>query len=363
MAAHAGTDVLYSTLADLVDDVGVSQQGATKADHVGLTLENGSRGDVGIVHAACGNDGNGKHFLQFCIEGEVDSLTQIHGGMAPIVGIVAAHIGIEGIVAGLLQDLGSCQALFHIAAYFVEHLAGQCAIAEGLHHVFGRVAQHHREVLSASPLDTLQYLNGQLQTTLQGAAVFIITLVKAGHGELIHQIALMDSVDVHAVKACGLCHGGSTYNATNQVLDLLGGEGTAGDAGIPTVGICRGGDQLTTLLAPCGTIDASAAGSQLQEDLGIVGVDALGHQRCLADKLGGVEVGTGIHTGQETFQFILHYGKTRLNEADTATGTGEIILHAVTVIRTRGLGHAAGTHRCHGEAVFDLHFADFDRVK
>ena len=153
--------------------------------------------------------------------------------MCPVPGIVSAVIGIEHIIACILQILCGLFALCHVSADFPVVFPGHGTLAVALHFADGRIAQRDGEVFAALGLDGLDDLGREAVAVFKAAAVFIGSLVEELHGELVEEVSLMDCVDFHTVHPgfhAQLCCLGKGFD---DLGDLFPGHLGADDLLIP----------------------------------------------------------------------------------------------------------------------------------
>ena len=100
-------------------------------------------------------------------------------------------------------------------------------------------------------------------------------MVEEGDGELVNQVAFVDSVDLHTVKASPLGVESAVAELLDNVMDLIHSQLPA-DLVQPSVHD-GGGGHRGILAQVGGDGHAAEATGHLQPDLGAIGVDALGH--------------------------------------------------------------------------------------
>ena len=164
--------------------------------------------------------------------------------MIPVPGIIGSSIHIQCIIAGINQDLRSCNAFLDILSDLRVFLLRQTSLPKTLHTALQTVAQRYRKVRSADLFDSPDNLCGNTQTVFQRAAEFITAFIKQSNGELIQQVAFMHRMDFHTVKACLFRNRRRFDEAPDQIHDFLFGHFTMCDTGIKAVGVFTWSDML-----------------------------------------------------------------------------------------------------------------------
>ena len=158
----------------------------------------------------------------------------------PIPRVVRAVIGVEHIVARVLQIFRRAFALLHIAPDFLVFLARNCALAQSLRLAENGIAQRNGVILTARRLDGFHRFDGEAVAVLERAAVFVGALIGIGEGELIEQIPLVYGMYLHAVHArlfAQLCR---LRKGAHHLSDLLFRDGAALHVLCPARGQGRG---------------------------------------------------------------------------------------------------------------------------
>ena len=152
----------------------------------------------------------------------------IHRGMGPVPAIVGAVVAVQGVIARILQILGGDFTFSHVPAQLCEFLTGDCAHLE-IDDLGGHgVTQHDGVVLAALPLNGLHHLRSEAVAVFKAAAVFVSAVVVVLQGKLVHQVALVDRMDLHTVHTDVLAELGGFGIALHIVLDFLFGYGPGG---------------------------------------------------------------------------------------------------------------------------------------
>ena len=132
---------------------------------------------------------------------KVAVLGHIYRRMRPVPRVVGSVVAVEHVVACVLQIFCRPLGLFHVAPCFLEFLSRKSAPAHSLGLGYHTVAQGYRKIFAASLLDRLHDLDREAVAVLKRSAVFICAVVHIFESELVQQIALMHSVDLHAVHS------------------------------------------------------------------------------------------------------------------------------------------------------------------
>ena len=243
MTADAGSDVLQTVLDHLRDPLAVGKELAGNAHGIDLAIFDRLRTDLRL-HTAGADHGDVHELFDMGHVCQIAVLGHVHGGMGPVPAVIGAVVGVEHIVAGILQIFGGTLGLCHVTAHLGVLLAGDGAGAEALDLGLHAVTQGHGEVLTAGGLDRLDHLHREAVAVLEGAAVLIGTLVGPLHGELIQQVTLVDRMDLHAVYAGILTELGGLGEGLDDLMDLLDGHLRGGDLRVPTGGQGAGAGQL-----------------------------------------------------------------------------------------------------------------------
>ena len=228
VAKDAGADILLPILDDLGEPLGVGKEVAGEACAVELAVGNCLGCDV-EGHPAGANNWDINEILDMLDILKVAVLGHIDGRMCPIPCVIGAVIAVEHIIARILQILGRYLGLLHVSADLDVILAGESALTEALGLGDYRISERNGEILAAFLLDSLDYLGCETISVLKGAAVFVGPLIDIFKGELVEQIALVDSVDLNAVHACVLEHLGGLSKCVYHLLNLSLGHLSRGE--------------------------------------------------------------------------------------------------------------------------------------
>ena len=298
--------------------------------------------------------------------------------MCPVPAVVGAVVGVEHIIAGILQVLGGAFRFFHAAALFGSGVAGNQAFGKALQLGFNAVAQRNGEVIAAGFLDGLYHFSGKAVAIFKAAAVFVGTLVIEFDGKLIQQIAFVYSVNFHTVNTGGLAQFGGLGKGFNNLMDLFLGHFGNDDIGGPAGRLCAGGSQLVAgiqnglenstgqLVLVQGAHQfgdgpaAAHAGGQLHKQLGSGLVDlvheflqVVEHLFILPQPLAPEGIAQGGDAGND--------------QTDVVIGTLDKKLSCLFVELAAGQFKPAeqrcAAHGAHDDAVFDFNIAYFPRGK
>ena len=152
---------------------------------------------------------------------QIAVLGHIHGRMCPVPAVIGAVIGVEHIVARILQVPGCPLGFFHITTHFLCVFTGNNALGKALQLGLHRIAQGYREILAAGFLDGMDHLHRKAIAVLKASAVFVRAFVEKFDGKLIQQIPLMNRVHFHAVHTGILTKPGRLCEGFNDLMDLL----------------------------------------------------------------------------------------------------------------------------------------------
>jgi len=215
VAADAGLDLVLLTGLDLMYPVVIDEVLTGDGNGVepsGLDL----LGGLDRIHTACADDGLVGELLDVLDVLEVAVIRHVLRRMRPVPCVVGAVVAVEHVISGVGQILDCALGLLHVAAELLEVLlVRHRALAPVLRLGDDGVAQGDGEVGAAGSLDGLNYLDREAETVLEGAAVLVGAVVHVGDGELVEQVALVDSVNLNAIDT--------------GVHELLGGLGKGFD--------------------------------------------------------------------------------------------------------------------------------------
>jgi len=236
VAADAGLDLVFLAVEDLEDPVGVTEVLTCNCNSVKTAGSDLFRSDLG-GHTACACNGLVGELLDVLNVSQVAVVGHILRRMCPVPGVIGTVIGVEEVIAHVAEVLDGLLGLFHVTAelgdlaccFGNDALAEVCAVGNC------GVTEGYGEVIAAVLLDALNDLYGEAISVLEGAAVLVGTLVPVLHGELVEEIALVDSVDLNAVNACVLKSLCGLAEALDHVLNFLYGERTGHEGRIPAV--------------------------------------------------------------------------------------------------------------------------------
>ena len=295
--------------------------------------------------------------------------------MCPVPCVVSTVVAVEHIVAGIAQILDGLLGLSHIAAELLEvGLVRHRAFAPGLGLGDDGVTQGHREVGAGLTLDLLHDLDREAETVLERAAVLVGAVVPVGHGELVKQVALVDSVDLDAVDAGSAQLLGGLAEGVHHVLDLLDGQRAGHDVFLPAVRdlgsggadvlhVDDGADDLVEEVVlgqhrhpAVDRHGAAHAGGELDEELctGLVELDhvlleLLEHLVVLVQPLTAGDtqrIADALHAGQDQAHAVL------------CAVEQEVSCFLVKVVRLHPAEQGRAAHGALDNAVFHLDIAD-----
>ena len=220
VAENARADIGLAVFEHLGKPFRVSQEVASKARAVKFSCSDGL--GCGIQrHAPRADDGDIDEVFDMLDLGQIAVFRHIHRRMRPVPRVIGSVVAVEHVIARILQEFRGNLGLGHVAACFDVVLAGQRALPEALGLRDDGIAQRHREIRAAGGLDGLDDLSGEAVAVFQTAAVLIRALVDVVERELVEQIALMDSVNLHAVNARVLEQFGALGERVNELLNFL----------------------------------------------------------------------------------------------------------------------------------------------
>lgn len=375
VAADAGLYVLLAAFLDLDDPLGVDEVLAGDGDGVepaGLDL---GRGDLGL-HLAGADDRDVAVVLYVLNFRKVAVVGHVLRRMRPVPGVVGAVVAVEHVVAGFLKQLDDLLGLSHVAAEFLELLAGDGALEEVLRLGDDGVTQGDGEVRSGFLLDLLDDIGGEAQAVLQRAAVLVGTVVEVRDGELVESVALVDGVDLDAVDTGLAQELGGLAEGGDALLDLLNGQrlglvvllpavGRVGGGGAEVLGVHYRAGELADDRVVKAHADhvgdghgTSAAGGQLDEQLG-TGLVELLHVllQGLVEALVVVQPAVAHDVAHP-----LHAGENEAN-AVSCLLKQEIGRFLIEVAGLHPAEQGRAAHGAHDYAVFDLHIADLPGCK
>ena len=315
----------------------VGDQLSRHADEIGLAGAQRFLAQLRRIHAAEGNDRQAAHLLQLAID--LAEILQRHGGRRdfhPVTG-ERSGIGIEIVdKPARLEILRDLQAIFGIVA---EH--GKLVDAD---------AHAERNTVSRCLLDRLEHLDRQAQAVLERSAIGIGPVIEKRRCEGAQQ-AVMGDLHFDAVEA--------------RLDQVAGTRREAIDYGTDVVVVDRLGAEVARRLRHLGRRPQDmrrmfergvAAMGQLAEDLGAMGMDAIGHPAVMGNDLRVPSIDeTPRHLSRRVHRLALED-----DEPDAAPG-------ALLVIGGMGIGWRAveiaecGEVRLEDEAVAQVDFADRER--
>ena len=149
---------------------------------------------------------------------QITGQRHIHRRMCPEPGIVASVIRVQGIRTGFFQKPCEGNALLSVAAEFLIILSGKRALVKASHFTGDAVTDNDRIILSAGLLDFPDDFRCKASPVLQASAIFIRTLVGAGNGKLIQQIAFVNRMDFNTVDAGPFTQRRSLGKALDNIL-------------------------------------------------------------------------------------------------------------------------------------------------
>ena len=377
VAADARLDIFKSVLDQLGHPFGVNQELSCNTYAVDQTVRNRLRTHVGL-HSACADHGNIHELLYVRDVLKVAVLRHVHRRMRPVPGVIRTVVGVEHIVARILQKFCSLFGLFHVSAYLYVILTGHSTLAKALHLGLYGIAQRNGVILAARFLDRLDDLGCETVAVLKAAAVLVGALVKELNGKLVKQIPFVHSVHLHAVharitaKLCGL------GKCLDDLVDLLLGHLGADDIVCPTrglragrcklvIGIQHGLDQRAgqlVLVQRCYQLGdcpgAAHACGQLNEqlcsrfmDLVHKLLELLEHLGILVQILAPEGITNGRDTGDDQTDVVLRALQKQLGS----------LLVKVAARQLKPTEQRSAAHGAHDDTVFDLDVANLPRRK
>ena len=337
-------------------------------------------GSLDRIHTACADDGSVGEVLDVLNILQVAVVGHVLRRMCPVPCVVGAVVAVEHCVAGLFEVLDSLLGLFHVAAELLEVLlVRHCALAPALGLGDDGVTQGDGEVVAGILVDALDDLDGEAETVLEGSAVLVGTEVPVLHGELVKQVAFMDSVDLNAVDAgiAQLLRG--LTERFDHFLDLGAGHGTGLEFLVPAVGGSGSGR--------AGVLNVNDGGSELVEEvvfrqIAHPAVDSHGAAEACGEL--NKELGAGLvelfHVGLEFFEHAvvlpepLAAGDTHgiANALHTGEDQADAVLRAVEeevggllveVVRLQPTKEGGAAHGTLYDAVRYFHIANLPRSK
>ena len=377
MAADTGLDILKSVLDQLGHPFGVNQELACNAHAVNSALGDGLGTYLGI-HTAGTNHGNVHKLLDVGNVLKVAVFGHVHRRMCPIPGVVGAVIGVEHIVACILQELDCLFGLLHGTAYLYVVLTRHSTLAKALHLGLYRVAQRNGIIRTALFLDGLDDLGCKAIAVFKAAAILVGTLVEEFHGKLVQQVSLMHRMHLNAVHACILTQLCGFGKGLDNLMDLLYRDLGADDIVCPTRGLGAGAGKLVAgiqhrldqrtgqLVFVQGSHQvsnrpgATHACGQLNEQLGTRLMDflhkflkILKHLGVLPQILAPEGIAHGCDAGDDQTHVVVGSLQKQLG--------GLLVKMAACQLKPTEQRRAA--HGAHDNAVFDFDVADLPRRK
>ena len=374
VAADAGLDLVLVAAEDLVDPLVVNEVLTRDGDSV-ETAGSDLFGSLHGVHTAGADDRAVGELLDVLDVLEVAVVGHVLRRMCPVPRIVGAVVAVEHVVAGFLEVLDSLLGLGHVAAELLKvGLVRHRALAPGLGLGDDGVTQGHREVGAGLTLDLLHDLDREAETVLERAAVLVGAVVPVGHGELVKQVALVDSVDLDAVDAGSAQLLGGLAEGAHHVLDLLDGQRAGHDVFLPAVrDLGSGGADVLHVDDGAGDLveevvlgqhrhpavdrhGTAHAGGELDEELctGLVELDhvlleLLEHLVVLVQPLTAGDaqrIADALHAGQDQAHAVLRAVEQ------------EVSCFLVKVVRLHPAEQGRAAHGALDNAVFHLDIAD-----
>ena len=297
--------------------------------------------------------------------------------MCPVPCVVSTVVAVEHVVAGIAQVLDCLLGLSHVTAELFEvGLIRHSALAPCFGLGDDGVTQGHREVGAGLTLDGLHDLDREAEAVLERAAVLVGTMVPVGDGELVKQVALVDSVDLNAVDTglAQLLRG--LAERIDHLVDLFHGHRTREHVLLPTV---RGGGGGRAAVA-----DVDHGSGERAEELVVVQGDHPGGNSHGAAETSGElneQLRAGLvvldHVVGELFEHLLvliepsaAHGvadtlHARKHQTDAVLGAGqqEVRSFLIKVARLQPAKQRGAAHGALDNAVRDLDIANFPRSK
>ena len=235
VAADAGLDLVLLTGLDLMYPLVVDEVLTGDCNGVepsGLDFLSGLDG----IHTACADDGLVGELLDVLDVLKVAVIGHVLRRMRPVPCVVGAVVAVEHVVSGVGQILDCALGLLHVAAEFLEVLlVRHSAFAPVLGLGDDGVAQGNGEVGAAGGLYSLNYLDREAETVLEGATVLVGAVVHVGDGELVEQVALVNSVNLNAIDTGIHELLGGLGKGFDLILNLLDGHRAGLDLIVPAV--------------------------------------------------------------------------------------------------------------------------------
>ena len=375
VTANAGLDVLKTVLDQLGDPLGIGQELTGHADGVDSSVRDGL-GAHFRIHSTGANYRNIDKFLDVCHVVQIAVLRHVHRRMCPVPGVVRTVVGIQHVVACVLQITGGTLGFLHVTAHFGVVLTGHGTLAEAFHLGLYRVTEGNGEVLTAGFLDGANHLGGKTVTVFKASAVFVGALIEKLNGKLIQQIALMYGVYFHTVHTCVPAELGGLGECLNDLVNLLHRHLRTLDVVCPAGFLRAGAGQLVggvenrleqsprelILMQRCNQLGdcpgTAHTGGQLDEQLGARLVDLVHellqffeHFRILPEPLTPECVSQRCDSGDNQTNVVVGSFKKELCRF--------LIEMAAGKLEPAEEGSAA--HRAHDDTVLDFHVADFPR--
>jgi len=300
------------------------------------------------------------------------------GGVCPVPGVVGTVVGVEHIVARILQVLGGPLGFLHVAADLGVFLTGNRTLGKALELGFHGVAQRNGEVLAAGFLDGLDHLHRKTVAVLKASAVLVGALVEEFDGELVQQVALVHRVYLHAVHPCVAAELSGLGEGLDDLVDLLhrhlgafnigspaGGLGAGTGQFVAGVndGLDQGAGELVLVQGAHQLGDGPGAAhtcGQLDEELGAGLVDLLHkdteiveHLLVLPEPLAPEGVAEGGNAGDDQANVVLCALEEEFCGFPVKLAAGEL----------EPAEEGSAPHGTEDNAVFDFHIADLPRGK
>ena len=377
MTGDAGTDLIFPALFQLGQVFTVAQQLPGDAHSIDLAGLDGAFSRVGL-HFAGDNNGDIHKLRNVLCLAEVAVQRHVYRRMGPIPAVVGAVVAVQCVIARVLEILRGLLALFHIPADFRKFFTGDSAHFE-IDDLGGNgVAQHDGIILTALPLDGLYHLYSEAIAVFKAAAVFIGPVVIILQGELVHQIALVDRMDLNTVYTDVLAQLGGLGIALNIVLNLLDGKSPGRKLGCPgqRQTVVRRDHHLIKMqqrirqffqpgllgdvnkLGHDGIIPTRKAGTQLKEDFGTVFMNLIDQRLRLPEGLGILVQPFAHHHG-------IHRNHSGNEQAHFILGPLNVVVPCLFVIMgtVHVLNNVGSLHCRDNDAVSDLAVTDFEGGK
>ena len=221
MAGNAGDHIFFSVFTYLCQKLLIAEELPANRHKVDFIISDclcrifqlhPARANYGLI--CVGPDLS--HFRQITIQWHV------YRRMRIVPGVIGTIVSIEGIISCFRQNSQRLFSLFKGSAQLSRlFICRDNSFPESSYFRLHRVAQGDREVLTAFFLNGFYHFTCKTQSVFKRTAILIRSVVCPAHGELIHQIAFMKSVNIHAVNSVLLTHICRISKPLDYSLDVL----------------------------------------------------------------------------------------------------------------------------------------------